>query len=41
MKRHRMVSTHRGLTLIQFMLMLVVVGIVAYWLVEYLRTRLV
>lgn len=41
MKRHRMVGTHRGLTLIQFMLMLVVVGIVAYWLVEYLRTRLV
>ena len=30
-------KTSRGLTLIQFMLVLAVVGVAAYWLVEYLR----
>lgn len=41
MKRNRSVSANRGLTIIQFMLILLVVGIVGYWLVEFLRARLV
>ena len=30
----------RGITIIQFMFILLVAGIAAYWLVEYLRGRL-
>lgn len=32
-------SRSRGLTLIQFMFVLVVLGIVAFWVVEYFRGR--
>lgn len=41
MKRNQKVGTNRGLTIIQFMFVLLLVGIVGYWLVEYLRARLV
>ena len=33
-------KNHRGLSLIQFLLILLVGGIVALWLVDYLRARL-
>lgn len=33
-------KNRRGLSLIQFLLILVVVGIAALWLVDYLRARL-
>lgn len=41
MKRNPQAGTSRGLTIIQFMLVLLIVGIVGYWLVDYLRARLV
>ena len=40
MKRTPKSGTARGITIIQFMFVLLVVGIAAYWLVEYLRGRL-
>lgn len=33
-------KNQRGLTLIQFLLILLVGGVVALWLVDYLRARL-